>query len=119
MSALGQKQTLADFRVMSALPPKADIGTQTRNVCFVPSKADILGQGEIHWSALCQMANRADYSIRSSASSMTDVVRGYDVVVDFWEWYRRRDARLNPLANYALEKCEETLRKYDWDTQST
>jgi hypothetical protein len=27
MSALGQKQTLADVRAMSALPPKADIGT--------------------------------------------------------------------------------------------
>jgi len=26
MSALGQKQTLAHVRVMSALPPKADIG---------------------------------------------------------------------------------------------
>jgi len=25
MSALGQKQTLADVRVMSALPPKTDI----------------------------------------------------------------------------------------------
>ena len=50
---------------------------------------------------------------------MTDGVRGYDVVVDFWEWYRRRDARLNLLASYALEKCEETLRKCDWDTQST
>jgi hypothetical protein len=25
MSALGQKQTLAPFRVMSALPPKADM----------------------------------------------------------------------------------------------
>ena len=40
MSALGQKQTLADVRVMSALPPKADIGTQPRDVRFVP-KADI------------------------------------------------------------------------------
>jgi hypothetical protein len=28
--------------VMSALPPKADIGTQSWNVCFVP-KADITG----------------------------------------------------------------------------
>jgi len=39
MSALGQKRTswLADG--MSALPPKADIGTQSRNVRFVP-KAD-------------------------------------------------------------------------------
>jgi hypothetical protein len=41
MSALGQKQTLKPVRVMSALPPKADIGTQSRNVRFVP-KADIV-----------------------------------------------------------------------------
>jgi hypothetical protein len=40
MSALGQKRTSALVRVMSALPPKADIGTQLRNVRFVP-KADI------------------------------------------------------------------------------
>ena len=36
---MGQKQTSVHVRVMSALPPKADIGTQPRNVCFVP-KAD-------------------------------------------------------------------------------
>src|SRR5215469_2004615 len=41
MSALGQKQTLGKVRLMSALPPKADIGTQPRNVRFVP-KADIM-----------------------------------------------------------------------------
>jgi hypothetical protein len=40
MSALGQKQTLGKTRLMSALPPKADIGTQSWNVRFVP-KADI------------------------------------------------------------------------------
>ena len=40
MSALGQKQTLERARSMSALPPKADIGTQPRDVRFVP-KADI------------------------------------------------------------------------------
>ena len=40
MSALGQKQTLQSVRPMSALPPKADIGTQPRDVRFVP-KADI------------------------------------------------------------------------------
>ena len=39
MSALGQKQTSEHFRVMSALPPIADIGTQPLNVRFVP-KAD-------------------------------------------------------------------------------
>ena len=40
MSALGQKETSAHVRVMSALPPKADSGTQSRNVRFVP-KADM------------------------------------------------------------------------------
>jgi len=40
-SALGQKQTFSNVRRMSALPPKADIGTQLLNVRFVP-KADIV-----------------------------------------------------------------------------
>jgi hypothetical protein len=40
MSALGQKQTSARIRVMSALPPKADIEAQSHDVRFVP-KADI------------------------------------------------------------------------------
>jgi hypothetical protein len=39
MSALGQKQTSRLVRAMSALPPKADMGTQSRDVRFVP-KAD-------------------------------------------------------------------------------
>jgi hypothetical protein len=41
MSALGQKQTLRHLQSMSALPSKADIGTQPRDVRFVP-QADIL-----------------------------------------------------------------------------
>ena len=40
MSALGQKQTFAAQRVMSALPPKADMCGATRDVCYGP-KADI------------------------------------------------------------------------------
>jgi hypothetical protein len=40
MSALGQKQTSAHVRSMSALPPKADIDQHRRDVRFVP-KADI------------------------------------------------------------------------------
>jgi hypothetical protein len=36
MSALGQSWTSGYARTMSALPPKADIGTQSRNVRFVP-----------------------------------------------------------------------------------
>jgi hypothetical protein len=40
MSALGQKQTFAPQKAMSALPPQADINRGERYVCFVP-KADI------------------------------------------------------------------------------
>ena len=36
MSALGQKQTFAMQKGMSALPPKADIHRRCRNVRFVP-----------------------------------------------------------------------------------
>ncbi|MFZ1002616.1 MAG: hypothetical protein WAN68_11485, partial [Pseudolabrys sp.] len=36
MSALGQKQTRALQKVMSALPPKADMCGATRHVRFVP-----------------------------------------------------------------------------------
>ena len=39
MSALGQKQTFAVQKGMSALPPKADMCGATRDVRFVP-KAD-------------------------------------------------------------------------------
>ena len=38
--ALGQKRTSRDFRITSALPPKADIAEHKKNVRFVP-KADI------------------------------------------------------------------------------
>ena len=41
MSALGQKQTSRHLQPMSALPPIADIGTQSWNVRFVPK--DICG----------------------------------------------------------------------------
>src|SRR5262249_15352833 len=47
MSALGQKQTSAHVRVMSALTPKADIETQSCDVRFVPI-ADIY-RTEIFW----------------------------------------------------------------------
>jgi hypothetical protein len=36
MSALGQKQTFAVQKRMSALPPKADMCSATRHVRFVP-----------------------------------------------------------------------------------
>jgi hypothetical protein len=38
--------------------------------------------------------------------------RDYDVIVDFWECYQRRETRQNnPLASYALDKCEEMFRE--------
>jgi hypothetical protein len=40
MSALGQKRTFLRSVAMSAIPPKADIGTRHLDVRFVP-KADI------------------------------------------------------------------------------
>ena len=36
MSALGQKQTCAAQKVMSALPPIADMCSAQAHVCFVP-----------------------------------------------------------------------------------
>ena len=47
---------------------------------------------------------------------MIEKTRDYDVIVDFWEWYQRREARRqNPLASYALDKCEEALIEREWD----
>jgi hypothetical protein len=43
MSALSQKQTFAPHKVMSALPPKADMCGAARDVRFGP-KADIAGE---------------------------------------------------------------------------
>jgi hypothetical protein len=48
---------------------------------------------------------------------MTESRRDYDVIVDFWEWYHRRQERQsNPLASYALDKCEEKFRKCEWNS---
>jgi hypothetical protein len=54
MSALGQKRTLPRSNGLSALPPKADIGSAHWDVRFVP-KADIT------------QSSKKAYSITSSA----------------------------------------------------
>jgi hypothetical protein len=47
---------------------------------------------------------------------MIEKTRDYDVIVDFWEWYQRREAgRQNPLASYALDKREEAFIKREWN----
>jgi hypothetical protein len=43
MSALGQERTFPHVRAMSALPSKADIGTQPGDVRFVP-KDGVIGR---------------------------------------------------------------------------
>jgi hypothetical protein len=40
-----------------------------------------------------------------------------DVIVQFWEWYDRRYAGARgPVANLALDKCEEAFMMRDWGT---
>src|SRR5262249_55536972 len=43
-------QTLRCVCPMSALPPKADIGTQPRNVCFVPKSGHCSASIDAHYS---------------------------------------------------------------------
>jgi len=39
-----------------------------------------------------------------------------DVITNFWDWYRRRyTAERGVIADFALDKCEETFRKCAWD----
>lgn len=41
--------------------------------------------------------------------------QGYDVVVDFWEWYERRQGRRSgPLARHALDRCGEAFKRCEW-----
>ncbi len=41
---------------------------------------------------------------------------GNDGIVDFWQWYERRFGRKqNPVVDLALDKCEETFRRCEWD----
>ncbi len=47
---------------------------------------------------------------------MTKSKPGPNVVANFWEWYQRRQEReRDPLARYALDKCEETFMRSEWD----
>ena len=40
-----------------------------------------------------------------------------DVIVDFWEWYQNRKTRYyNPVAEHALDKCEEMLKQRQWES---
>jgi len=62
-SALGQKQTSAHVRVMSALPSKADIGTRPRDVRFVP-KAEV---------AVIRSVERSDVQLQRDCCSAAKI----------------------------------------------
>jgi hypothetical protein len=66
-SALGQKQTSRHLQPMSALPPKADIETQSRDVRFVP-KADIgkLNEGWVTQKAIGEFECGAAHRVRAA-----------------------------------------------------
>jgi len=39
----------------------------------------------------------------------------HDVIVQFWEWYEHRHGPARkPIANLALDKCEEAMLGRDW-----
>src|SRR5262249_27463325 len=86
MSALGQKRTLRRVCVMSALPPKADIGTQSWNVCFVP-KADI---GHL----IRSLHQRGRSRTSRWSNGVADVPRSYGnlIKLDFERTERIRDS---------------------------
>jgi hypothetical protein len=47
---------------------------------------------------------------------MTESERCPNVIVNFWEWYERYQERAHgPLARCALDECEESFRRSDWD----
>ena len=48
---------------------------------------------------------------------MIEKMQSYDVVADFWERYQRRHERAHgPIARLALDKCEETFMRREWDS---
>ena len=52
----------------------------------------------------------------SKGDAMNKSERCPNVVVNFWEWYRRRQERERSLlARYALDKCEEAYKRSEWD----
>ena len=60
---------------MSALPPKAEIGTQPRNVRFVP-KADIMRCGKERRYSITTSTNRKAHFSHSAATIMTMPIVG-------------------------------------------
>jgi hypothetical protein len=71
---MGQKQTSEHVRVLSALLPKADIGTQPRDVRFVP-KADSC-TAEINAALLGQVLSNSSGAVCALERSAQELQRG-------------------------------------------
>jgi hypothetical protein len=56
MSALGQKQTFAVQKGMSALPPKADIGCEAQNVRYGPRADSCSATNLVNSAGECAIA---------------------------------------------------------------
>ena len=46
---------------------------------------------------------------------MTGIRPDFDVIVDFWEYRRREERRLNSFQSYALDKCVEAYERSEWN----
>src|SRR6516162_5295513 len=78
MSALGQKQTLTRLLYMSALPPKADIGTQSWNVRFVrrvqpidATPSNFARGGGVRWRGLHEYGSRRSRGLSFGSAGRT------------------------------------------------
>ena len=106
MSDLGQKQTSAHVCVMSALPPKADIGTQSWNVRFVPKADSCTATKVVCYSiALSAVASSVVISVIFGALAHVRYYPNSDRTADIAQCRRgaKFERRLRATASFTLD----------------
>src|SRR5262249_10267912 len=100
MSALGQKQTYAAQKAMSALPPKADMCSAQAHVCFGPQTVRgllIWWERQLHDPLPFDMGNENSSRPSSSctrmdhfdhSSSKNVLVSNFNSCATTWAWAR-------------------------------
>jgi hypothetical protein len=78
MSALGQKRTFFEVCAMSALPPKADIVEQGRDVRFVPKADKVHRSNRNVIPALTSTVSGTKTRANSSSRLVIGAMFGYD-----------------------------------------
>jgi hypothetical protein len=77
---------------------------------------DYSTSGMAWWRPDCPRGNRNTIKL-TRGTAMFEKARNYDVIADFWKWHQgRQERQSNPLANHALDKCEEALIRCEWDS---